>query len=418
MKRLISFIGKGQRLQKKGAETYQTATYQFANGETYTTAIFPEALIRHNQPKISECILIGTPGSAWAALLEEDTHINGQTENIELYEKIDKQFEHENVSGEMLAELERALSRMWDIPVQCHANNAAIDADNVLEILFGYVDLLDSSPNTELLIDITHAFRSMPVILMSALQLWDAILPHTIRPAIIYGEFKQGHNSPVRYLEPIWQGFLFGQGLRQFQEKFEGELLAEEIEDLWPDGAKILKRISLVLQANFVTKLDGTLKELGNKLERLKRAPIGNPKVVTVQKILTALHRQLSRQNDFHNRLRVLAEAFAERKLYGQAITTLQIAVEAYACYLKGEEYGNYENNEPFRRELESRIKNDMGRHSKDLDTLNKLRNSRNQIAHGATLSRDGGMPSEHSLPKQFKKYSDFVARLVAMAAP
>ena len=119
------------------------------------------------------------------------------------------------------------------------------------------------------------------------------------------------------------------------------------------------------------------------------------------------LHRRLSLPLEFHHRLRVLGEMLAERRLWGQAITTLQLSLEAFVFFkYKDPDYGNYDRT----KELTKTFSHGLDR--RDKDPFHKLRNTRNTIAHGGCKSTQGGLPQEGNLPNQFRTYQGFLKRI------
>ena len=404
MKKLVSFIGAGRR-QEGEQNTYQKTVYQFPDESIFETAIFPEALITKKEMRVEECVLIGTHGSSWGCLIE-DVAANNET-IFDLFEKLEDQFEHQCVERSLLDRLEMVLKRSWGIPVKCHLHPSEIREDNALSILFGYVKALNQSSTCDILIDITHGFRSMPVLLMAAIQTLDAILPQGVNVELIYGEYKKGEPSVVRYLKPMWDAVRFARSIRFFNERFDGQLLSEFLRPKWAAGGKAVERISTMIQANFFTKFDEALRQLNNAFETFPDSS-PTPDLVLAKEMLLKMHKQLSAPKLFHQRLLVLAEMLADRRLYGQAITTLQLAMEAFVFHYFEEKdnYGNYDRTKELLERYSDRLR------GKDRDYFHRLRNARNAIAHGGCRSSKGGIPQETNLPGQFDSYHTFLQRI------
>jgi CRISPR-associated Csx2 family protein len=407
MKKLISFVGKGRR-DAGDVNTYQKTEYAFADDVRISTAIFPEALIQYRKPEIAEAVLIGTYGSSWGCLLERHDHC------FDLYERLEQGFERQVVSNDMLGELGQALSGIWQIPVTCYAHSSEITEENALQILFEYMNCISETQCADLLLDITHGFRSMPVILMGAVQLLDAVLPSGVSLQIIYGELNQQGPSPVRYLEAVWDGIRFGRAMREFNEKFEAERLAEFLEKDWQQGSRAVRRLSAVLQANYVTRMDEVLSQLKNAIDAAQKEPVPGEQTMMAVRQLEQLHRRLSARPHLHQRILVLAELFAERKLWGQAITTLQLALEAFSFHVEGEDDWSeeYEVTKKVRAAFMKRLQKGANERNRDHRQLMKLNAARNAIAHGGAFTARGGKPQEASLPSQFSSYRDCLTRV------
>ncbi len=405
MKKMVSFIGAGRR-QEGETRTYQKTTYQFSDEATVETAILAEALVKRKEMAIEECVLIGTHGSSWGCLIEEAALDDDSL--FALYDTLENQFETQSANEETLQTLGEALSLRWEMPVKCHLHSSEVLEENVTSILFGYVEALRSpSAPSGLLIDITHGFRSMPILLMAAVQTLDTLSPDGVGLEIIYGEFKKDAPSPVRYLKPVWDGVRFARALRLFNERFDGDLLADLIKEEWASGAYAIRRICNIIQANFVTKFDEAFSQLGNALDELSKKENPSCQISLVGEQLRDLHRRFTRPSTLHRRLLVLADGLAERRLWGQAITTLQLALEAYVFDSYGEAgYGNYE----ITKELTSEFGKSLSQ--KNRVHFHRLRDTRNAIAHGGGASGKGGKPQEGNLPTQYKTYAAFLKRI------
>jgi CRISPR-associated DxTHG motif protein len=303
--------------------------------------------------------------------------------------------------------LEKTLSERWEMPVHCHIHTAEIREENVREIIFGYLTQIRQMKNSNLLLDITHGFRSMPVLLMSTLQTQDALLPEGIGLEIIYGEYRRDEPSPVRYLKPVWDQIRFARALRLFRERFDGALLAEHLESSWKSGSKAVLRVTEMIQANFVTKFDEALAQLGNALKELDQREKVSSQDHLVAEELRNMHQRLTRPQFFHLRLLALAELLAESRLWGQAVTALQLALEAYLFHFyEDNRYGDYEAT----KELLQQFGSTLAR--RDREYFHRLRSARNAIAHGGARSTRGGLPQEGNLPGQFSAYRDFLKRI------
>lgn len=403
---LISFVGTGQR-DKNDKQGYLNTKYDFGDQQIIKSAIFFDAILLCEKFDIDKCILIGTKTSAWTTLLDRDLKSNGTY--IELYEQIEQELKEGGISDATLAILGDALEKLWGRKCLCYANDAEITADNCFAIISDYFDLTSRETEQDIIIDITHGFRSMAVLLMTALQFKDSLGEAISNIQIIYGEYKSGISS-VRYLYPVWDAIKISQASRLFFDKFEPRELSEYVKPFWPAGAKAITELGSAIQGNLVLVLDEALRQLQNALHKYENAKETFPKwshsVVTN---LAKLHKRLSSPPNNKARILVLAELFAERYLYGQAITTLRLSYEAFLFeYYDNVKYGDYDEIQKLARNFS----HEEVLSSSDKDKTERLRKARNMIAHGGASSVGGGKPQPQNLPSQYKSYHKFLVDL------
>lgn len=160
----VSLIGKGRPL--KGSIGYQKTAYSFNEiRDTVHTSFFGSALyevLNRQGYDIDKWLIFGTNESSWSELLEllDDEYHDEMTE---LYDKVYDE-EKKSISEELLREWEEALERF--IP------GIRLIIVNPLEYEV-YIDhMLKEIPDEprKIVLDITHAFRHMPVIIAFSLM--------------------------------------------------------------------------------------------------------------------------------------------------------------------------------------------------------------------------------------------------------
>lgn len=405
---LVSFIGTGWRKKEAVRSTYDQAKYDFGDSKIIETSMFFNAILRSQNYNLSDAIIIGTKTSAWATLLEH--HLN-DAKYDDLYLKLEEELYAGQITSSTLSDLEVALSCIWNMPVKCLATDSEINEQNAFDIISVYLDRLANIENDNLLIDITHGFRSMPILLMSALQFSESIKPVTGSIGIIYGEFKsKGIPSPVRHLDAIWRGITLSRAMDSFFQKFDASELSSLVEPFWPSGANAIANLGDSLQGNLLIWLNEPLKQLNNALNK----PIENlPKwFPPVKKRITALYHQLNKPQCKYELCLCIAAMFAERRIYGQATIALQLSFEAFLFEyynISDSFYGNFEKTKELTKKF-YKIKELKG---KDKAKLRALNNTRNMIAHGGSRSTHGGKPAVQSLPSQYSSYKNLLERII-----
>lgn len=202
MTTLISLIGTGQRDITGNA--YQRTIYQLPNGQlAKPTAIFTGALIEYLKPQA--VVILGTRTSAWAALIEEY-----RSDYIDVYLRLEEGSKSKDgINDVLLQEAARALQEAWQIPVACRAVcHRNVDATNAADIM---AICASAFPLTgEVVLDVTHSFRSLAMLAQAAAHVLDAVRPGiSARTQIMYGDLI---THPARGITPAKDGPECGQG--------------------------------------------------------------------------------------------------------------------------------------------------------------------------------------------------------------
>lgn len=387
---LISFVGTG--IKKDGE--YQKTKYVFPDRKEFETKIFIEALLKTEYRDFSKIVLIGTKTSAWEMLVEE---------NEDLYLEAASARENQNFSEELKNKIETYLSQKIHKPVIIKYHTDKIDENTSLEIFNLYNSIIPEITDEAILFDITHSFRSMPILLYQALQFSIVNNENIKNVEIVYGEYINDKKcSFVRNLSSYWKYSQITNAISIFEEKLDGFLLANVIEQDWEAGSKAIKRFSEIVQTNFCLQIVEVSRQLRNSLKKYpENAPAYLEKVKnSVEKICAMIS---SEDKKCSVSLYDFSQFLYEHKLNVQAVICLQVAVEAAVCEKYGSEskIGDYEWWQKYGKdELKKLEKNNY----KDLkNPLTNLEFFRNQVAHGGAKNRDGNFPHAANIPAIYK---------------
>ena len=404
MRTFISFIGTG----KPGDGGYIKTSYTFKGGAVFEVSCFADAVRKSSFFHYDEAVFIGTATSAWSMLLEDSA-----SEYEALYETL---WNRENspegriplqTGSALEQELQKALERIWHVPVRLHIHTPELNPENEFEIYSNYVRELFESGN-DLLLDVTHSFRWMPLFLVSAVELRNAFPEHHAGVDIVYGEYSP-RGSFVRELTALSKGRTLADALGLFFQKFEPYPLCDLLrENRWESGGKALKKLGSNIQGNFFLPLlvdPKNFSKTGSALLQLKNAlddfaALSAPEVWLIQteKKLRKIWIQLSVPSPW-KRLRNMSVLLAERKLYAQAFMALCLAeefliLECMGCNSIPDDYSQLKwLKEEFKKEFPGN-----GKHIFEIESL------RNGIAHGGLSARDYGIPQAENLPSQYEK--------------
>lgn len=387
---LISFVGTG--IKKDGE--YQSTRYVFPDKKEFETKKFAEALLELKYRNFSKVVFVGTTTSAWEMFAEG---------NDDLCMKLMEARSDKSFSDELKKELENYLSEKLHIPVVIKYHTDRIDEDTSLEIFNLYSSIVPEITDENILVDITHSFRSMPIMLYQAMQFSVSQNEKIKNVELVYGEYTSDEKcSYVRNLSSYWKYSRITNAVSIFEEKLDGFALADLIEKDWESGSKAIKRFSEVVQTNFCLQIVEVYRQLRNSLKKYpENAPAYLDKVKnSVEKIcrlISAENKSLSLS------LYEFSKFLYEHKLNVQAVICLQVAVESAICekFACENQIGDYDWWQENGKKYLQKIKN---KNFKNIsEPLGNLEGFRNQVAHGGAKNRDGNFPHAANIPNIYK---------------
>jgi CRISPR-associated Csx2 family protein len=422
---LITSLGTG--MNKSG---YETTTYQFPDEKTseYRTSLFLEAIIRSNIWPVKKVILIGTRTTSWDALIPN----RDSDENLGLWQKILDECENKEngISDESVRELESRLPGWYNnIKFKIMPPHTdQISFANVEDVFSVYAEIPNElETDTDILFDITHGFRSMPLLVFQSLQL-NSLAIAGKKVKLIYGEYIRNEKiSCVRDLSRYWDYFEISAAIKLFNDKFEGKPLAEKIKPYWESGAKCLVRFSEIVECNFSLQLPDFLKQLRNALNDFNGE--GNPQWVTgVKNQLDKIYRRLTpKQQENYTVAKSVweyANLLYEKELVTQAVIALQVAVETTITekYDKSK-IGDYDWFYGYKEYIDGQVQKNPGTGYAYLNKIRKQDNTmssaigqierlRNQIAHGGGKDRKGNYPHQSNTAGIVKQGNEALLKL------
>lgn len=382
---------------------YECTTYRFPNKQEHKTALFLEAVLKTAYWSVKKVILIGTRTTSWDALIpnrEADKH-------IEFWEKVLNECSDKNtgISDESVRALESKLPSWYNnIPFKIMVHTDQISFDQVEEVFSVYMHIPDElEPETDILFDITHGFRSMPLLIFQSLQL-NALKINGRNVKLIYGEYiKEEKISYVRDLSKYWDYYESGAAIHLFDEKLDGKLLAEKIKSHWESGSKCLVRFTEIVECNFSLQVPDMLRQINNALKDYNKE--GKPQWVTdVWNTLNEMHKSLSPKADekypVAKTVWEYSKLLRKKDLITQGVIASQVAVEtAITEKLDPSKIGDYVwfNGYPKGiRGLGNDYLTNIRKQDNDMSiSLGQLERLRNQIAHGGGKDKKGNYPHQ-----------------------
>jgi CRISPR-associated Csx2 family protein len=424
---LISFIGKGMIRTKEGKEDeYLYTRYKFPNDEKkYVNWFFIDAILGAKNLQIKKVILVGTSTSSWKSFLVKPYLSNERSSDASSVEaisnfmkKLDEECKTNGISEASIAELESKLPGWYyGVPFNIVVHSDKIDQDSVVDIFSAYEKIPDLlEPETDILFDITHSFRSMPILVFQSLQL-NASKIFGRRVELIYGELsKDTEISYVRDLSKYWDYYEITLAINLFDEKLDGKLLAKKIKKEWKKGAEFLIWLTEIIECNYSLQIPNALVQLKEALDDYSEA--GKPQWVTdvynrLAKIYSDLYIDKNEKYPVAKTIWKYAELLNSKNLITQTIIALQVVVEtAITEYLDPDpkRIGNYNW---FKSHGDKKLKT----YYKDKSIywhqpLLWLFNTRNEIAHGGRGIMKKSPLRQAELKERIKPYNNAIRQL------
>jgi CRISPR-associated DxTHG motif protein len=270
----------------------------------------------------------------------------------------------------------------------------------------------DIASGTDILFDITHGFRSMPLLIFQSLQLNASKIVNK-KIDLIYGEYIEAKKiSYVRDLSQYWDYYEISSAIKLFEEKLDGKLLAEKIKPFWEKGAKFIIRLSEIVECNFSLQIPDALNELKNALKNYSDTE-NQQWVNDVWKMLNdEIYKNLIPNEKEPYPIAVTvwnySKLLRKKNLITQAVIALHVAMETVIA----EEYDNtrigdygwfngyYDAKKSQKIEGigDKRLKEVYQKNPRLGSKLDKLEGLRNQIAHGGGKNKKGEYPHQANI--------------------
>jgi len=173
---LLSFLGIGRKNEDPNvSDVYKRIHHVLGDeGESCETALSVYALLQKYWGNISHVVIIGTHTSSWSVLLEEISD-----DCSELFIQVEQEIEQKHVDDSSL--------------------HAQIESRTMQELHQLYQNVVFSFPEDteEIIFDVTHGFRSMPLLMMTALEFREILFPERTKLHVLYVEL-QGEQAIAR----------------------------------------------------------------------------------------------------------------------------------------------------------------------------------------------------------------------------
>lgn len=255
---LVSFLGTSMPSDRE----YRTADYKFSDGEVITTS-FISAAIKQNYD-VDKLILVGTVKSMW-----EEVYRTFSKEQIDedYYIRLSDFCQNASYDSELslpdVEKIEAVLGVGSKVVLIKYGLNESENSLNQ-ETILGIEQYLNK--NDELIVDITHSFRSLPLFLLNTLIYIQSVSPKNIViDKILYGMLditKELGYTPVVNLRSLLDTHEWIVGAYSFKEFGNAYKIAELLKEIDKSSYTKLKRFSDAKNLNYFDALEKQVQEL------------------------------------------------------------------------------------------------------------------------------------------------------------
>ena len=437
MTTLISMIGTGKFVNQQ-VKGYEKVTYAFECGKTVTTSCSTNAILSSGIFSIDKVIMIGTTGSYWGELLDDPSPAE-EAVFLQLFEDCCLMKRPFDVKSPIAMELKELLKKRWNVQdISFIATTAELTSMSAEDIYRQYIEkCLGASRNVVL--DVTHGLRWMPMFITSAIRYKEMVEHGLDNIRILYAEFKEregGKTGAIRELDALWNGQKIAEAMSLYFEKFDSDELICYLPPSCIHLKEALENFGNSMQADFLMPLvwdrddktggdyplGKTVKQLRNGIsdvDKLEPCPIW---LAAVASEMIGWVKRLQSCDYPSERLMILADMFAERRLWGQAIMALDVALRIFACELyKPCHYPDWEdmkaNLKILTESLHQYAHGKFPTMNKNMvENINNLMHTRNKIAHG-NLNSEFDVSKTQVKPNLSKQYPIYRRALESLFA-
>lgn len=329
---LISFLGTGALKQDDSSlRKYKQAKYRFDDNNEYESSFVSEALVQHFD--IDKIILVGTVKSMWEEVYMAFAALNGIEPDEDYALKLMAHSESASAKSELALpekhKIEEVLGQDSHIElIRYGLTKEEIEENEALILsLEQYINKGD-----ELIVDITHSFRSLPLFLMNLLLYLANVSSKKITIShICYGMLEVRNElgyAPIVELNSIIEINKWITGAYAFSMFGNGYQIADLIQEENPSTSNIIKVFSDEMNLNHLDGVRSQTQRLST-IKNYKYSPIPSCIIPPTVNGFIENFPTDSKKSVF---LFKVATWHYEHKNYSSSFISLLEAVLSYVC--------------------------------------------------------------------------------------
>lgn len=405
---LITFIGTGSLVDRNKdvhEREYRSATYRIG-GKDYTSSFVADALYEHYN--IDHLYIIGTVKSMWEEIYTIFCKkLNYKLDNdytLELAIKASESNWKSDLDSLDLDQFKKTFQgKITPVVIPYGLNKSEqVQIFNELVKILKQVDT-----NGQLYLDITHSFRSLPLIAQSAIQYVQEVLDFDFRAKVTYGMLditRELDYAPLVDVSIVSEFAEWTKAAHSFKDYGKGYLLVEMLEDENPGLAKKIKEFSDVVGINYISDAKNQLNQLENiyKNDEVKNdiAKLVIPDVI--KKFVDKLKPVKNNNGVFQYYLSLW---HGDHKNFALAYIVFVESILTFACEQSGKKWNNKEHREFIKGKI---VK-------KNLHNLKSIycpaNESRKTIAHALEVKGSSGIEKAITNLKKYQEAFENILR-------
>lgn len=381
---LISFVGtgtvdnSGKHEQKfKSNREYLKAKYHIGNEDLGEYSFVAAALTKYHD--IDKIILIGTTHSMWEEVYRYFCEQKGIETNEDIYLHIAEYCENSGHNSNLEIPHKEEIEKVLDGNSHVMLIKYGLTEEEIEENI-NIVLNLNKFINTgdEIIVDVTHSFRSLPIVIMNLLLYLTNVSNKKLQIShIYYGMLEMRHElmyAPIVDLKKILVLNKWIVGASEFKNYGNAYQIAELLHDVDSSISKELKDFSDVMNLNHLYKIEKDVEKFKNIKNKTFESLL--PEFIVKPIIEDFLKRFRTTQNNHALFQYRIAKWQFENMNYALSLISLSESIITYACQKSGEDWSD--------KEVRKKIKHETFHFlpQKLATCYNKLRIYRNAVAH------------------------------------
>ncbi|MFK7949469.1 MAG: TIGR02221 family CRISPR-associated protein [Saprospiraceae bacterium] len=391
---LISFLGTGPQIKvgqdKPNRDGYLKASYSIENKIYKDKNFVADAIVEHFE--IDKIIIAGTMKSIWEKFYEVfSKKENTYDEDFELglWDITHNSTYQTLIDKTDISKINNKISFPTK-PIVIHYGLNDIDFQENFNLLVNsIIDDNFVSEGDTIILDITHAFRSIPIYLMMVIMYLRDVKPkNVIVQDILYGMYDvkwemENYYVPIVSLKPTLNILDWIKGAYAFQSFGNGHLIGKLLNNKGEeDLSKHITNLSNAFGINYASNVKSHL----DKLNEINLKNLNIPESLIVPKVLENFKKQFKYyKKESHFQIE-LADWYYHKQLYDSAYILLAESLITFVCEEDGfSDIGLKANRDIAKSKIYDTSKYDINQKGW-FSTINKIRND---IAHASIGNRE-----------------------------
>jgi CRISPR-associated Csx2 family protein len=376
---LISFVGTGRRNKdEKAKREYETASY-ILNGRVLKNYSFV-SLALADTIKPDKVFLIGTVHSMWEEVYSKFCHRNNIPMDEAIWGEVGDYCDKANSQSELSFPHKEDVEKAMGEGSQISLIRYGITEDEIQENINIILKLKDKiKAGDEIIVDITHSFRSLPLYIMQLMMYLKTIDKNITISHVYYGMYEAAENkgpAPIVDLVSVINVNDWIIGAYAFQNYGNATKVAELMEKENKSVSTLLQNFSDAMNLNHIMAIN-------SQIQRLSGIKNTEYKSKIADLIITPSIEKFT--NEFRNKEKAtfelrLAEWQAQHHNYTAAYISIVESMVTYTCIINKLNDESYDDREKAKDIIRGKISGKCDTLiATEFPKLNKIRNS---LAH------------------------------------